>query len=51
VIYKGIKGVQLGIEAGYIKTERIADDPGTDAKETDDGRENLNANVSMMFSF
>jgi len=51
VIHKGIKGVQIGLEAGYIQTERIHDKPGTAEKETDDGRDNMNVNLSFMFSF
>lgn len=50
-IYKGIKGVQIGFEVGWITTERIADKPTTKDKDTDDGRENVNANLSAMFSF
>lgn len=52
VICKAVKGVKIGLEGGYIKTERIDDDPATaDAKETDDGGTNLNGNLSFLFSF
>ncbi|MFH1279250.1 MAG: hypothetical protein ABIK65_12830 [Candidatus Eisenbacteria bacterium] len=52
VINKAVKGVKIGLEGGYIKTERIADDPATTGtKETDDGGTNLNGNLSFLFSF
>ena len=52
VIFKPAKGIQVGVAGGFVNTERIDDDPATaDTKETDDGRKNLNANVSLMFEF
>ena len=50
-VYTLTDGVKVGVELGYINTERIQDDPATTAKETDDGGSNVNGNLSFMFSF
>lgn len=53
MIYKGIKGVQIGFEVGYITTDWMLLKKGSTPASTkqEDGLKNLNANLSAMFTF
>ena len=51
LICKSTPGVQIGLEAGLIMTKFKGNDPGTSDSEEEYDRNNLNVNLSFMYSF